>query len=65
MIGFELLTIATILICDKTAMPLWLPASRKLISTYNSGFPRALSKVGDLLPLKRKTLSIKLVQANV
>ena len=31
----------------------------------NSSFPRALSKVGDLFPLKRKTLSIKLVQANV
>ena len=45
MIGFELLTIATILICNKTAMPLWLPAYRKLIGEYNSSFPRALECV--------------------
>ena len=44
MVGFELLTIDTMLICDKTALPLWLPAYRKLIGAYNSSFPRALEK---------------------
>ena len=45
MVGFELLTIATMLIFDKTDLPLWLPAYRKLIGEYNSSFPRALECV--------------------
>ena len=34
MVGFEFFIIATMLICDKTALPLWLHAYRKLIGEY-------------------------------
>jgi len=34
MIGFELFIIATMLICDKTVLPLWIPAYRKLVGEY-------------------------------